>query len=219
MSKNYWMLLALVFILPAMLFSVSCAKKAVETEPAVTTPAPEEPKKPMQAEPQQQPEPAKPATNEEAMAAVKAREAALAERNQFMNEVVYFDFDSSSLLPVAQQVIADKVDYMMANPGVTVTIEGHCDERGTNEYNLALGEARAQSTKNYLVDLGVSADRIGTISYGEERPIATGDTPLRARGSGTCPRHRSTWKRRRSACARCAGRWRECRAARMFREC
>ena len=174
MSKNYWMLLALVFILPAMLFSVSCAKKAVETEPAVTTPAPAEPEKPMQAEPQQQPEPAKPATNEEAMAAVKAREAALAARNQFMNEVVYFDFDSSSLLPVAQQVIADKVDYMMANPGVTVTIEGHCDERGTDAYNMALGQRRADAVRDFMINLGIFGSRLNTISYGEERPVDYG---------------------------------------------
>ena len=57
------------------------------------------------------------------------------------------------------------------HPGVTVTIEGHCDERGTNEYNLALGDRRAESAKRFLTDLGISATRLTTVSYGEERPV------------------------------------------------
>ncbi|MCU0604781.1 MAG: OmpA family protein, partial [Desulfobacterales bacterium] len=65
---------------------------------------------------------------------------------------------------------------LKANPNVKVTIEGHCDDRGTNEYNLALGEARARSAKAFLVDMGVPAARMATISYGEERPAVRGDT-------------------------------------------
>ncbi len=63
---------------------------------------------------------------------------------------------------------------MRDNTAVVVSIEGHCDERGTNEYNLALGEKRAESTKSFLVDLGIEAYRISTVSYGEERPVDTG---------------------------------------------
>ena len=62
-------------------------------------------------------------------------------------------------------------------PNITVTIEGHADERGTRDYNLALGERRANSAKNYLVSLGIAANRIRTVSYGEERPVATASTP------------------------------------------
>ena len=64
-----------------------------------------------------------------------------------------------------------KSDWLQENPDVYFTIEGHCDERGTAEYNLALGDRRAQSTKNFLVDLGIDATRISTVSYGEERPV------------------------------------------------
>jgi len=65
-------------------------------------------------------------------------------------------------------------EYLRANPGVRVTVEGHCDERGTNEYNMALGDRRADSAKDFLVNLGIGADRLNAISYGEERPIAMG---------------------------------------------
>jgi len=74
----------------------------------------------------------------------------------------------------AQQILNSKADYLSTNPGVEVTVGGHCDDRGTNAYNIALGERRAESAKKYLVDLGISANRLKTISYGEERPIAIG---------------------------------------------
>ena len=67
-----------------------------------------------------------------------------------------------------------KAEYLRANLGVTVTVEGHCDERGTDAYNKALGDRRAESVKNFLVSLGISANRLNTVSYGEERPIAIG---------------------------------------------
>ena len=69
-----------------------------------------------------------------------------------------------------------KAAWLRANANVTVTIEGHCDERGTNEYNLALGDRRADSAKAFLVDLGIAASRLTTISYGEERPLCTQKT-------------------------------------------
>jgi len=173
MKKNVWKLLALALILPAVMLSLSCAKKAVEAEPAVT----EAPKaEPMEAkpEPKPEPQPEKPMVDEAALAAVAAKEAAMAARNKFINEAVYFDFDSSALLPAAQQVIADKVDYMMGNADVTVTIEGHCDERGTNAYNMALGQRRADAVRDFMINLGVYGDRLSTISYGEERPVDYG---------------------------------------------
>jgi peptidoglycan-associated lipoprotein len=92
----------------------------------------------------------------------------------FENEDVYFDFDSYVLSDPAKRILDTKTEFLKRYPKVKVTIEGHCDERGTTEYNLALGERRAQSALQYLVNSGISQQRLGTISYGKERPIATG---------------------------------------------
>ena len=88
-----------------------------------------------------------------------------------MQEDIYFDFDKSTLTPSAQDSLLRKAEWLRENPDATVTIEGHCDNRGTNEYNLALGDRRAESAKAFLVDLGIDASRLTTISYGEERPV------------------------------------------------
>jgi peptidoglycan-associated lipoprotein len=87
---------------------------------------------------------------------------------------VFFAFDRSDITPESQQILARQADWLRRYPNVTVTIEGHCDERGTREYNLALGERRAQAVKNVLVASGIAASRISTISYGKERPIVVG---------------------------------------------
>ncbi len=83
---------------------------------------------------------------------------------------VFFEYDSAELTATARRTLQAQADWMRANNGVAVTIEGHADERGTREYNLALGERRATTAKNYLVALGISGSRVGTISYGKERP-------------------------------------------------
>jgi peptidoglycan-associated lipoprotein len=168
MKKNVWLIIVLVMILPAMFFTASCSKKVVQTEPVSTT----------------QPEVSK-ASDRSAEEADQAgqlqedrlrAEAAASEAvgAAFVNENILFSFDSSVLSDQAQQILNGKADYLRANSGVTVTVEGHCDERGTEAYNVALGERRAESVKNFLVDLGISANRLKTISYGEERPIAMG---------------------------------------------
>ena len=87
---------------------------------------------------------------------------------------VFFGYDSSDLDSDALELLQDQVAWLKQNSDVTVTIEGHCDERGTREYNLALGEKRAQSVKNYLIGLGINPDRVSTISYGKERPAVVG---------------------------------------------
>ncbi len=87
---------------------------------------------------------------------------------------VFFNYDSSELDSDAQELLQDQVAWLKQYSGVSVIIEGHCDERGTREYNLALGEKRAQSVKNYLIGLGISSDRVSTISYGKERPAVVG---------------------------------------------
>jgi peptidoglycan-associated lipoprotein len=89
---------------------------------------------------------------------------------------VFFAFDRSDITPEAQETLARQADWLRRYPNVTVTIEGHCDERGTREYNLALGERRAQAVKNVLVAMGIPASRISTISYGKERPAVVGST-------------------------------------------
>ena len=89
---------------------------------------------------------------------------------------VFFAFDRSDITPEAQETLARQADWLRRYPNVTVTIEGHCDERGTREYNLALGERRAQAVKNVLVAMGIPASRISTISYGKERPAVVGSS-------------------------------------------
>ncbi len=87
---------------------------------------------------------------------------------------VFFDFDKSDLKPEARRTIERWAAWLKQYPNTTVTIEGHCDERGTREYNIALGERRASSAKNFLTSLGVDARRVATISYGKERPAVVG---------------------------------------------
>jgi peptidoglycan-associated lipoprotein len=87
---------------------------------------------------------------------------------------IHFDFDKYDVRPEDAEILKDTSALLMKYPSVKIQIEGHCDERGTVEYNLALGERRANSTKKYLISLGISPDRIATISYGEERPLDPG---------------------------------------------
>jgi peptidoglycan-associated lipoprotein len=87
---------------------------------------------------------------------------------------INFDFDQFTLSAEARRILGENAKYMSANSAVQVAIEGHCDERGSDEYNLALGESRALAAKNYLISLGVSAKRLSVISYGEEKPLLVG---------------------------------------------
>jgi peptidoglycan-associated lipoprotein len=89
---------------------------------------------------------------------------------EFQNENIYFDFDKSNLKPDAQSILKKKAAFLRDNPPFHVLIAGNCDNRGTEEYNLALGERRAASAKDFLMALGISGERIKTISYGELRP-------------------------------------------------
>ena len=93
-----------------------------------------------------------------------------------VGDTVYFAFDSFAIEGQAQQTLDQQSAILLKNPGVSVVVEGHCDERGTREYNLALGERRATAVKDYLVAYGVKPDRIRVISYGKERPAVLGST-------------------------------------------
>ena len=88
-------------------------------------------------------------------------------------QMIHFDFDKSEIRPGDAKILDASARWLTSSPKQLVLIEGHCDERGTSEYNLALGERRAQATKDYLVSRGVQAARVSTISYGEERPRCT----------------------------------------------
>ena len=146
MQKKRWMYLALLFVIPALLFSVSCQKKVVDATPEPVA------------------EPKEEAPMKKEVPVYKAPDVV-------MQEDIYFDFDKSVLTPTAQDNLLRKAEWLRENPDATVTIEGHCDERGTNEYNLALGDRRAESAKSFLIDLGIDPMRLTTISYGEERPV------------------------------------------------
>jgi len=89
-------------------------------------------------------------------------------------DTIYFDTDQFNIDPEDQAALRQQAQYLQQYPQIRATIEGHCDERGTREYNLALGERRANAAKNYLVSLGIEPARLTTVSYGKERPIALG---------------------------------------------
>jgi peptidoglycan-associated lipoprotein len=159
-----------ILFLSAMMLTVSCAKKTVETDPSAS----------IESQGSQDGLSAEEIARQKALEEERLREEALrkalaAEREQFENQDIYFDFDSSELVPDARMMLKEKADFLTRNSGLTVTIEGHCDERGTTEYNLALGERRAMSAKRYLQDLGIAEFRLNTISYGEERPLVQGN--------------------------------------------
>ncbi len=84
---------------------------------------------------------------------------------------IYFDYDKSAIRPDAREILKANAEIFTKNSSAKIVVEGHCDERGTAEYNMALGERRAQEAKQYLVNLGIDASRIETISYGKERPL------------------------------------------------
>ena len=180
--RKHWTISALILALTLLvIFSVSsCAKKKISSEPATTT-AEEETRRRAEEQARQNELARQKALKEEDLGD-ESRSGNLADqrtasaKSRFENQDIYFEFDSIRLAPDAQEILTQKADWLRANPAATVTIEGHCDNRGTNEYNLALGEGRAQSAKAFLVDLGIDPSRLNTISYGEERPLDNAQT-------------------------------------------
>ncbi|GFO53029.1 peptidoglycan-associated lipoprotein [Geomonas sp. Red276] len=187
-----------VFIFAGALLCGGCAKKDVvkpEEAPAAqaapVTPAPaEQPKaveqvKPTPKPPEQAPQVAETPAAEapvssEAPKTVAREQAAAGEAGQAAGEMrmdlktVYFAFDSSDLSAETRDALSKNAEILNKNPGMKIRIEGNCDERGSDEYNMALGERRAKSAKDYLVNLGIAPDRITVISYGEEKPVDQG---------------------------------------------
>ena len=168
MRKNISFTIALVMISSAMFLTASCGKKVVQREavPMTQSKVPEASERSTE-----EAEQARRLQEDPLWAEAAAREAVAEE---FVKENIHFAFDSSVLSDKAQQILMRKVEYLSTNLGVTVTVEGHCDERGTDAYNKALGDRRAESVKNFLINLGIRPTRLNTISYGEEHPIALG---------------------------------------------
>lgn len=175
MNKKMWVNLMAAMLVATLFMTVSCAKKTIVSEPTTI--------------------------EDQATAEAQAKAAALAEQerikaqelqdqmvkeqalneakivaanNRFVNQNIHFDFDSALLSSMAKMLLKEKAEWLSANSGVMVTIEGHCDEKGTTEYNIALGERRAIAAKTYLVNLGISASRLATVSFGEEKPLDSG---------------------------------------------
>jgi peptidoglycan-associated lipoprotein len=188
MRKKLWIYLALLVVIPGLMFTVSCAKKVTQAEktvvdnttgdqPVADTSARIAEEKAAQEEAARQWEMAnEEEIKAEAAAAAAAREEErmqelAAAKQMFENEDIYFDFDSSALQTMAREVLQRKADYMFEVGDASIIIEGHCDERGTEAYNIALGDRRAESAKAFLVDIGIDPSRMTTISYGEERPV------------------------------------------------
>ncbi len=181
MNKKMWILLTLMMVLPAMTLMASCAKKKIYSDTSGTQSA-----------------------DDAARAAEKARLDALAKqrgfdeqrlkdqaaggragaggqdaggsatRSSFVSEDIYFEYDSAVLIPEARDVLKRKAEWMRSNSNVSVIVEGYTDSRGTVEYNIALGERRAESAISFLVDLGIPASRLTSVSYGKEKPIDPG---------------------------------------------
>ena len=159
MSKRFTAVHGLLVALPvcAALLLTGCSKDkevAESAPPPPPAPAPEQPASTPPPEPTTPP-PAEPTIQDQL-------------------KDVFYDYDSANLSTEAQSTLDADGKILMDNASVNVQIEGHCDERGTVEYNLALGDRRAQSAKDYLVRYGVPGSRLSTVSYGEERPFATG---------------------------------------------
>ncbi|MGA3209062.1 MAG: peptidoglycan-associated lipoprotein Pal [Syntrophales bacterium] len=172
--QKIFVTLFLVAIICAFVLPAGCAKKAVmKEEPAVEKEATVEKQAPAQvaeAAPAKAPEEQK--IDEAAMAAAAAAALANKEASEFAD--IHFAFDRFDLRPDERKILDMHAKWLKAHPEFMVRIEGNCDERGTVEYNMALGQRRAASAMKYLVDLGVEKKRLSTISYGKERPLDPG---------------------------------------------
>ena len=174
--QKHWTIMALMLAVLVIFFAAGCTKSKISSEPVTMSTAEEEAARKAEEDARQrelarQKALAEENLKEESIDATMVSEREQTAKTQFENEDVPFDFDSIQLIPEAQQILMKKGKWLRENPAAKVTIEGHCDNRGTNEYNLALGEGRAQSAKTFLMDLGIDISKLNTISYGEERPI------------------------------------------------
>ena len=164
-----WGVLTLLFFISSLLL-LSCSTKKIKSEEVVTKPptAKEEKKEEGKKEAVSQDQELK----EKALREEEARKLKeAAEKARFESEDIHFDFDQYLLTDSAKQSLNRKAQWLKQFPAAKAVIEGHCDERGSAEYNLALGQKRADAAMQYLVSLGINANRLSTISYGKEKPL------------------------------------------------
>ncbi len=162
--KQSWYLMVVLCI--GMLALLGCPKKAEVSA------VPEAQKEKPAAEATAQPKP-----SEEAQPAAKSADEEARERAASAGlQPVYFDFDQAAIEAKAREILKANAEWLKANPKIKVKIEGNCDERGTVEYNQALGQRRAANAKKYLTDMGISSQRISLISYGKEKPSCSEST-------------------------------------------
>ena len=174
--KKMSTLLAVFVVFLLMVNSGGCAKKVATTTQGIEVIE-------VQEEPVAPPPP--PVTKKELPPVVEERPIVREAEVTTLGDI-YFDFDRSEIRPDARTLLENNAQWLKVNPRARVKIEGNCDERGTTEYNLALGQRRAEATKRFLAAMGVDASRLSTISYGKERPV--------------CVEHKEDcwWKNRRS---------------------
>ncbi|MCP4721221.1 MAG: peptidoglycan-associated lipoprotein Pal [Desulfobacteraceae bacterium] len=175
MNKKLWINLMVAMLVAGLFMTVSCAKKTIVSEPTtIEDQATVEAEAKAEALAEQ--ERIKAAELQDQMAKEQALKEAklLAAKNRFSNQNIHFDFDSAQLSSMAKMLLKEKAEWLSANSVVLATIEGHCDERGTTDYNIALGERRAIAAKNYLLNLGISESRLTIVSFGEEKPLDSG---------------------------------------------
>jgi len=175
-QTGFWALILVFFI--SSLFIYSCSKKAVKSEGIVSKP-------PTAVEDEAEKAKKRVRIKEQELSEQELRERALREEEakrlqtasdkaHFESEDIYFEFDQYILSDTAKQNLNKKAQWLKDYPSAKALIEGHCDERGSAEYNLALGQKRADAAMQYLVSLGISANRISTISFGKEKPVDSG---------------------------------------------
>jgi len=164
MKRSMWLLVVVFFT--CSLFSVGACSRRMAKKDRGGEAVGEEAMKPMEEE----------GISEQELEEARRKVAELRQKEGSVLATVYFSFDDFSLTQQAKAILAQNAAWLINNPQRDVIIEGHCDERGTDEYNIALGERRANSAKRYLISLGVNATQLSTISFGEERPDDQGHT-------------------------------------------
>ena len=175
MQRKIFMCITLILMVLVLFFSVSCSTKTIssETSSDLTTEIVQE--EIIIAEKNDKAEEIIAIQEEIELNKKKAIEKKMKQEMEFMRkfeqEDIHFDYNSAMLLEGARLILLEKANWLLNNEDSNIIIEGFCDERGTVEYNLALGERRAESAKTFLVDLGIKSGRINTISFGEENPI------------------------------------------------
>jgi peptidoglycan-associated lipoprotein len=160
-KKSISSLLLIGLVSALLMFSSACQQKKVEVTPTPT----------------EQPAAVTETPKEDTSAADAAAEAARLEaaaKAAMESDKIYFDYDKADLSSDAQATLAKKADWLKAKGEYKLKIEGHCDERGSTEYNMALGARRAEAAAKFISAAGVTSDRLTTVSYGEEKPVATG---------------------------------------------